>query len=301
MSLISIKDSLCEKVEEARERLLPLIEDLTELQKNASLNHYGKRYDIDTLDTIILDFRKWQRSLIELFLVTFGEKDTHTLRLKETITQTNFTNEYDAKRSLRRELMDSISYLEAIIPYVDQIEMNEVNTISIDMNDKLLMKDPKLFISHSSNDKVLVEGLVTLLEFLGFKENNMFCSSVEGYGIPLGNNIFDYLRSQFEEHQLFVLFIHSPNYYKSSVSLNEMGAAWALKQKYFSVLTKDMKFEDMKGVVSSQEIAIKVNTADAKLRMNELKNALQLFFSLSQVNESRWETVRDRFLKEANE
>lgn len=301
MSIISIKESLCERVKEAREMLLPPIENLTELQKNASLDYYGKRYDIDSLDAIILDFRRWQRGLIELFLVTFGEKDSHTLRLKETITETNFTNEYDAKRSLRRELMDSITYLEAIIPYVDQIEMNEANTISIDMNDRPLTKVPKLFISHSSNDKMFVEGLVTLLEFLGFKDNNMFCSSVEGYGIPLGCNIFDYLRSQFEEHQLFVLFIHSPNYYKSSVSLNEMGAAWALKQKYFSVLTKDMKFEDMKGVVSSQEIAIKVNTADAKLRMNELKNALQLFFSLSQVNESRWETVRDRFLKEANE
>lgn len=300
MSNINVKESLCEKVDEAKGKLLPLIENLTELQNNTALVQYGKRYDIDVLDTIIAEFRRWQRSLIELFLVAFGEKDSHTLRLKETITEINFNEEYDAKRSLRRELMDSMTYLEAIIPYLDQFEINGIIYKS-DIIEIPQMKCPKLFISHSSNDKVLVEGLVSLLEFLGFKEENMFCSSVEGYGIPLGNNIFDYLLSQFENHQLFILFIHSPRYYNSSVSLNEMGAAWVLKQKYFSVLTKDMEFEDMNGVVSSQEIAIKVNTADAKLRMNELKIALQSFFSLSSVNDSRWETVRDKFLKEANE
>lgn len=296
----SVKGFLCEKVNEAKERILPLIENLTELQNNSSYDYFRRQYDIDDLDVIIIDIRRWQRELFEFFLVSFGEKDSHFLRFKETITETNYNKEFDAKRSLKRELMDSTTYLEAIIPYIEQIELNKALVKESNENERSQTKTPKLFISHSSNDKVLVEGLVSLLEFLGFKEENMFCSSIEGYGIPLGNNIFDYLRSQFENHLLFILFIHSPRYYNSSVSLNEMGAAWVLKQKYFSILSKDISFEDLKGVVYGQDIAIKVNTNDAKLRMNELKKTLQSFFSLPSVNESRWETIRDRFLKDAN-
>ena len=43
--------------------------------------------------------------------------------------------------------------------------------------------------SHSSKDKAFVEELVELLESIGFDENNLFCSSVDGYGIGLGEDI----------------------------------------------------------------------------------------------------------------
>ena len=48
-----------------------------------------------------------------------------------------------------------------------------------------------VFISHSSKDKSFVEALVDLLEGLGLTKNNLFCSSVDGYGIPLGRDIFE--------------------------------------------------------------------------------------------------------------
>ena len=97
-------------------------------------------------------------------------------------------------------------------------------------------KTPKLFISHSTLDQSYVSYLVRLLELLGLNSDNLFCSSAKGYGIPLGRNIYDYLREQFQDFDLRVLFILSDNYYDSVASMNEMGAAWVLQHKYTSIL-----------------------------------------------------------------
>lgn len=159
---------------------------------------------------------------------------------------------------------------------------------------------PMVFISHSSKDKAFVEELVELLESIGFDESNLFCSSVDGYGIGLGEDIFETLKKLFREHELFVIFVHSPRYYESPVSLNEMGAAWVLKTNFYSFLTQDMQFERMKGVVNSDKVAIKVDAEDAKARLNELKDKLCAAFNLENISHTKWERKRDRFLEKVN-
>lgn len=176
--------------------------------------------------------------------------------------------------------------------------MSQVDNIGKKQNG--MKKSPMVFISHSSKDKVFVEALVKLLELMGFDENNLFCSSVDGYGIPLSENIFDKLKSLFLEHDLYVLFVHSPRYYSSTVSMNEMGAAWVLRSNYFSLLTKDMDFKDMSGVVNSHSIAIKVDSNDAQSRLTELKDTLIEAFSLKDISEIKWERIHNSFLKEVN-
>lgn len=158
-------------------------------------------------------------------------------------------------------------------------------------------KTPMVFISHSSKDKPFVEALVTLLEDLGMTSDNLFCSSVPGYGIGLSKNIFDTLRDLFLEHELFVIFVHSPRYYESSVSLNEMGAAWVLRTNFCSFLTVDMDFAKMNGVINGDAISIKVDSEDAPSRLNELKDLLATTFSLSAIDENKWERKRNNFLK----
>ena len=170
----------------------------------------------------------------------------------------------------------------------------------IEYNQPQTEKTPMVFISHSSEDKSFVEALVDLLEGIGFTEKNLFCSSVSGYGIPLNGDIFETLRELFTEHDLFVIFIQSPRYYKSPVSLNEMGAAWVLRTGACSILTKDMNFQDMKGVFNSNSISIKVNEEDAPARLNELKNILLDTFSLVPINETKWERKRNMFLSRVN-
>ena len=113
----------------------------------------------------------------------------------------------------------------------------ETITTKNEENEKFMTKENterRLFISHSSLDKEYVEALVEFLQKIGMSNKNMFCSSVEGYKIPWGNDIYDYLASEFNnKNDLLVLFVLSDNYYKSPACLNEMGAAWVLKKVRF--------------------------------------------------------------------
>lgn len=167
-------------------------------------------------------------------------------------------------------------------------------------NDYSLEKTPMVFISHSSKDKQFAEALVEMLEDIGFDSSNLFCSSVDGYGVGLSEDIFETLRGLFQKHNLYVIFIHSPRYYTSPVSLNEMGAAWVLRTDFCSFLTTDMNFDLMKGVVNGSAISIKINAEDAPARLTELKDKLTQSFHLPSLDAIKWERKRNIFLKAVN-
>lgn len=174
--------------------------------------------------------------------------------------------------------------------------MNNVNNIPVDDNGNK-RKSPMVFISHSSKDKNFVEALVNLLEDIGLNKNTLFCSSVAEYGLGLSADIFDTLRELFKSHDLYMIFIHSPRYYQSPVSLNEMGAAWVLRTDFCSILTADMDFTDLRGVINGNKIGIKVDAEDASARLNELYEKLQTIFNLTPLNTTIWERKRNFFLK----
>lgn len=176
--------------------------------------------------------------------------------------------------------------------------MSKVNMES--ENNQKKGNSPMVFISHSSKDKEFAEALVDLLESIGLNKDTLFCSSVAGYGLGLSKNIFDTLRELFKCHDLFMIFLHSPRYYKSSVSLNEMGAAWVLRSDFCSILTKDMDFGQMNGVIDGRMISIKVDAEDAASRLNELYEKLQGIFNLTPLERNQWERKRNGFLKIVN-
>lgn len=157
-------------------------------------------------------------------------------------------------------------------------------------------KTPLLFISHSHGDEDFVVALVNLLEDMGFTKDTLFCSSVREYGIPLSGDIFETIRGLFLEHDLYVIFIHSPRFYSSAVSLNEMGAAWVLKTDFCSFLTNDMDYPKMKGVVNNAKLSIKVDEKDAPKLLNDLYKHLSSVFSLQEIEMNKWERKREQFL-----
>ena len=108
-----------------------------------------------------------------------------------------------------------------------------------------LNKSPKIFISHSSNDAEIALALVKLLEFLGIKD--IFCSSVAGYGIPVGEDIYQSIKHEYEEHELFMIYLISPEYLHSYMSLNEMGAAWILKNNYLTFILSSLTEKSLDG------------------------------------------------------
>ena len=177
--------------------------------------------------------------------------------------------------------------------------MNNVNNMPVDDNENK-KKSPMVFISHNSKDKDFVEPLVDLLESIKLNKDTLFCSSVAGYGLGLSENIFDTLRALFKNHDLYMIFIHSPRYYQSPVSLNEMGAAWILRTDFCSFFTKDMDFTKLKGVINGSNIGIKVDADDATFKLNDLYKKLQDMFNLTPLDSNLWERKRNAFLKLVN-
>lgn len=165
-------------------------------------------------------------------------------------------------------------------------------------------KTMKLFISHSSQDLAFVQPLIELFEHIGLTPENMFCSSVPGYNVPLDSNIYDFLIEQFQSYNLRVIFVLSENYYNSPVCLNEMGAAWVLHKKYTSVLIPQFDFKDVKGVIDQMRISIKLDSDknELKTRLNELKAKLTDEFDLSAASsfQNVWERHRDEFVEKVS-
>ena len=52
-----------------------------------------------------------------------------------------------------------------------------------------------LFISHATKDKKLITSFVEMLYSIGLKKENIFCSSIPELGVPIKEDIYDYLRN----------------------------------------------------------------------------------------------------------
>lgn len=88
----------------------------------------------------------------------------------------------------------------------------------------------KIFLSHSSKDKIITEAFVEqiLISGCGISENHIFCSSIEGLGIKTSNDFRDHILKELLNADYSFLLI-SNNYKKCDICLNEMGASWAIK------------------------------------------------------------------------
>ncbi len=59
---------------------------------------------------------------------------------------------------------------------------------------------PRVFITHSALDQQLAEALVEALRLgANVPDDRIFCSSVEGLGIPTGAEFLRYLRDQLQD------------------------------------------------------------------------------------------------------
>lgn len=130
----------------------------------------------------------------------------------------------------------------------------------------------KIFISHSSKNKILGEALVDLLKNIGIKDSEIVFTSNTVYGIPVGQNIFNWLKSQITENP-FVIYLLSEEYYKSIACLNEMGAAWIIENKHAAIFTQNFDLsskEFQSGALDPREIGFYINDEERILSFVEI-------------------------------
>lgn len=122
----------------------------------------------------------------------------------------------------------------------------------------------KIFISHSSKNSNYGNALVNLLTGIGISGDEIIFTSNDAYGIPIGQNIFDWLKNQILEKP-YVLYLLSPEYYTSVACLNEMGAAWIIENKHTMIFTPNFKldsYEFHNGAIDPREIGFFINNND---------------------------------------
>lgn len=160
------------------------------------------------------------------------------------------------------------------------------------------MSDHFLFISHAEKDEEVISHFVNLLYQIGLKKENMFCTSVPELGIPIKEDIYDYLRSQLGAENVIPIFMLSENYYESAACLNEMGAVWVMQKDYFTFLLPGFEFKQIRGAVNPNKRAIKLDNLSNKLRgdLSNFKNQICDIFGLATPDENYWERVRDEFI-----
>ncbi len=162
-------------------------------------------------------------------------------------------------------------------------------------NDEEPILYEKIFISHASKDKDYVEHLIQLLNDIGIPKSrkSIFCSSFEGYNIPIGEKIYDYIKKQFNKTTL-VIFVLSQNYYDSVASLNEMGATWVKSLKHISLLLPNFNFSSIEGAIDPTEISFKLDDME---RLNSFKDDVIKWFNLITLDGSIWERDRKKFFE----
>ncbi|MDX5347273.1 MAG: hypothetical protein LPK19_08490, partial [Hymenobacteraceae bacterium] len=142
------------------------------------------------------------------------------------------------------------------------------------------------------------EKLVDLLRNIGVKENEIIFTSNIAYGIPVGHNIFNWLKSQITEKP-FVIYLLSEEYYQSIACLNEMGAAWIIENKHAAIFTHDFDLsskEFQSGALDPREIGFFINDEERVLSFLQM---LSEDFEISKNHIIISQSVK-RFIQEIN-
>ena len=239
------------------------------------------------------DFKSWKNLVERTFIKVFGKQSTefeHFSELEFYFSALIYTDSSDYSadhlNTFRKDfkiLIDSIN--EYIIEFNDSVEGPEEPLLEVKVSDIT-----KVFISHSSKDASIVEEIIEILESIGLDSNQIFCSSFEGYGIDLGENFLDTIKSELSSDSL-VLFVLSENFYQSPVCMCEMGASWVLSKEHIPIVIPPLGYENIKGVIPFTQGF----TLNDPLKLNSFKEKIEEVFEINnKLTFSTWERKRDR-------
>ncbi|WP_207652823.1 toll/interleukin-1 receptor domain-containing protein [Anaeromicrobium sediminis] len=161
---------------------------------------------------------------------------------------------------------------------------------------KMERKSTRIFISHSEKDKVIVRKLIRLLHDIGIPKQKefIFCSSYEGYNVPPGEDISEYIRKEFDEN-ILVIFMLSENFYNSPACLCEMGAVWVKTKKHIPLLIPPFQFKEIKGFLNSNTRGIHINKSEG---LDSFSKKITEEFNLPNIDITIWGNDKRDFLED---
>lgn len=157
----------------------------------------------------------------------------------------------------------------------------------------------KIFLSHSSKDKPYGDAIVALLLKVGLSTEQILYSSSEACGIPIGKNIYDYLRESIQDGA-YMVYLLSDHYYESIACMNEMGAAWMCQNEYLLLATPGFDYGNdkfQKGAANPRSLAVSMDNMD---RMREFVVHVKNIFGID-VDSIQIETSLKEYFKTLDE
>ena len=282
-----------------KDDLINLIDNIDEIEKK--FRHFvpAKGICIPSGDFIydVPEFIEWKQAILYELQDIYDR--THDTFVWNIINATGVIHKFNGRNSDEHKYFNELKgALTVIRKNIDKYYPNSDGMQSV-QGDENSMKKAKIFISHSSEDVKMVSRFVDLLADMGLTNEELFCSSVPDYGIPLNEDIYDYLASLFRNYDIYVIFMLSQNYYNSPACLNEMGAAWVLKSDYTSVLLPGFSYQEIEGAVNPNKIGFKLDDEDEllKRRLGELIHILAERTGKS-IPEMRWERKRNDYVED---
>lgn len=278
--------------------------------RNLKVNQTLFEYDYPNIEKVITDVTSpYIAGNVVLFEGTrINNIDIRQVKIYKTDQDIRSMNEY-ANASVgpriayvysRPAILDAHKYSKDITREVLEKTQNynfemKVGKVQVEEANE---KQPLLFISHASANEDIATNFVRMLRTLGFNNRNMFCSSVPGYDIREGEDIYDTLASKFNEFNIFVILLLSKEYYESPACLNEMGATWVLKANYSTIVCPGFTIPEIRGAIYPTKMAVVLE--DKKRvngKLNQLKDRLIDFFNLPEVEDDTiWENDRNTFI-----
>lgn len=158
-----------------------------------------------------------------------------------------------------------------------------------------LTKDKKIFISHSSKDKDIVEKFTDRILQLGIGINaeDIFCTSIEEMGVKNGADIRRHIQTNIRNVDYAFLLI-SKNYKASEICINEMGAVWAYDSNVRLYLLPDVDFGKIGWLCDTR----KADMINSSIALDALHKEMIEYFELP--DKDTWSRQRETFLEYIN-
>lgn len=154
----------------------------------------------------------------------------------------------------------------------------------------------KIFISHSSHDKAIIEKFTDLILQLGIgiDPDDIFCTSIEDMKIKNGEDIRKHIHDNIKSADFSFLFL-SKAYKDSEICLNEMGAVWAYDNNVRYYLLPDFNFDEIGWLCDpkSAESLCDASTLDS------IQRDLKTFYNLDDKG-ATWSKQRKNFINDCN-
>ncbi len=173
------------------------------------------------------------------------------------------------------------------------VEILDNLPIGIDSKDSNIL----VFISHLTADTEYARILTEILVKIGLPYNSIFCSSIPGQGIPLGQGFPEKIKTSIISAKV-VFFIFSQDFYKSIYCTNEMGAAWVLSKEIIPVLIPPIKPNDMKGFIDNSRY--QAATINSESDLNEFYGQISRVFNLPILDFNQWDLIKKEGLTKLN-